>query len=386
MKLAFFYFMWLAAAFHSAETSNDDGITRQAKLAAVMDKLRAGAYEPEKLPGYAGRDIMSPWNLFKFGLEDMKATFDSAQDEMPVGHEKYIHPLGVVASMRFDADPSAASLGYTGLFEGADSCLARLSLASNPRFAGYIPGAAIKCFRDGEGIASGNLITIFSLSGQGNDTNFFAHEFTNIIGSPTGFGKIIANLIFGRASKCASWVSNKGFAALDQQGQVPKGAADSTPKWPVQIFLVPLVDGAVSSAMEAGMDFRDRLKEIKTGTALWRVEAIDNRQNATEKRHVLGTFTTTSDVLASDYGDRTLFFQHVRGEEDGCVGDSTVGASMVSASGVMMVARGGLKAPCPFHLAGLTSLMNPKDESSFLGNADKKKTKESHNDVKLLVE
>src|SRR5690606_29421653 len=58
-------------------------------------------------------------------------------DVAPVGYTKPIHPNGVMAKAKFVPLPDN---GYTGLFEGSDHGLLRLSVTGDPATRGFQPG------------------------------------------------------------------------------------------------------------------------------------------------------------------------------------------------------------------------------------------------------
>jgi len=275
--------------------------TRQEKLENVMSKIRSSKYEVLEL--WHDQDVTNPVNLLAFSFEDMTVSFDRASDELPEGRRKLIHPLGSVAAVEF----KSYSNKYSGLFRGADSCLARLSTAVNPKIDNFVPGMALKCFIDGES-PSGNIITMNSVDGQGKNFMFFDKNFSNIIPAPTATGtKLLGNLVFKRASKCPSWISTFGFAAVDQTGQKADSAA-----WPIKLILKPN-----QSLVTSYPDFRFQLKDFPASTKLWDVYGSDYAGGV--KEELIGSIVTTSEFVASEYGDNVLFFQHTRGEVDDCV-------------------------------------------------------------------
>merc|ERR1712066_707933 len=90
---------------------------------------------------------------------------------------------------------------YTGLFQGAEYGIIRLSSAKAPDSSGVTPGMGVKLFRDGR--PSANFVAMYSLDGQPcSDSNFFAHDWHNHIGTTNNFGlKLIADK-FWQASYC----------------------------------------------------------------------------------------------------------------------------------------------------------------------------------------
>ena len=85
-----------------------------------------------------------------FLAEDMNVTFDAPGDEMPGSkadgyRTKVFHGVGVVGKAKFVADNDR----YSGLFQGADNVVVRLSLASPPVAGNIVPSLALKFLRDG---------------------------------------------------------------------------------------------------------------------------------------------------------------------------------------------------------------------------------------------
>ena len=94
------------------------------------------------------------------------------------GHrEKLIHSVGVVASAEWR---SVGDHGYTGVFTGTQHAIIRMSLAGkpDPEKMNTKPGIGLKFLRDG--VASGNMVAMFSVEGQPS-WNFFKNNFTNHI-------------------------------------------------------------------------------------------------------------------------------------------------------------------------------------------------------------
>ena len=75
----------------------------------------------------------------------MQVTITRTEDTMPEGRTKMIHPFGSCGKVKFVANEF--SKRYSGLFQGADYGIARLSLAV-PESGGYIPGMGLKFFRN----------------------------------------------------------------------------------------------------------------------------------------------------------------------------------------------------------------------------------------------
>jgi len=276
--------------------------SRFAKQQMVRDYLKTTKYT--NLPNYEGRDITTPANLIAFSVMNMDLSFSAVSDVIPAGHTKFIHALGSTALAKY---VSTGDHSFTGLFEGADSCLVRLSLAADPKKVPYTPGMAFKCYRDGNA-PSGNLFSMFSLDGQGTNTNFFANLFSNIVPEPqSGPLQVLGKVVFGRASSCPAGVSTANFARVEQTGNPV-----SKPSWPIKLFLRPTPE-ITSYGKTASEDIRLQAAGIASGTKLWDVE-----HHSRTRVQKIGEIWTTSEFFASSYQDDTLFFQHEKGEVDGC--------------------------------------------------------------------
>ncbi len=239
----------------------------------------------------------------------LNTKMDSLSDEAPPHWKKAIHAHASVAKILF---VPTAETPFTGLFKGADYGLLRLSLTGEPTDRGVAPGLAIKFLIDGK--PSANFSALVSLDGQGNNYNFFANEFSNIVPVSKHLGPKLINLIFRRASRFPRKLDLQNLGAIRQDGQL-----EASPYYPVRIFLVP--NSIVQFAESPPHDFRSDLATIPAGTFLFAVYGVDSgnpedtsvdqledRQNT----QLIGYIATTSEFVASDYGDRRLFFRHQR--------------------------------------------------------------------------
>jgi hypothetical protein len=242
-------------------------------------------------------------------LTVLRTKMDRLEDEAPSRWRKAIHAHGSVAKIKFvPADDHSSS--YTGLFKGADYGLIRASLTGDPGDRNFAPGLAIKLFVDGQ--PSGNFSALVSLSGQGQNYNFFAHEFSNIVPVVNELGPRITNLIFRRVTKHPTRIYLQHLGAATQQGQ-----PEEHPDTPAQVFLVPNPDLQFA---ESPHDFRTDLATLDPGTQLFSVYAVHPsvfRDDAIEtaarqQAQYIGHIETTSTFVTSFYGDSQLFFRHQR--------------------------------------------------------------------------
>jgi hypothetical protein len=171
-----------------------------------------------------------------------------------------------------------------------------------------------------DGKPSENVSALVSLSGQGKNYNFFAHEFSNIVPEDKSVGPKLINLIFRRVSKYPRRLYLQGFGEIDQ-----KGHKESVPYYPERIFLVP--NPKIQFAESPPHDFRHDLATIELGT-LFSVYGVAPNQRGSQVTHattddieqpayrqkaqLIGTLETTSEFVSSFYGDSRLFFRHQR--------------------------------------------------------------------------
>lgn len=244
-------------------------------------------------------------NIIKFLFHPLNIKMDDLADEVRVGYEKPIHPYGAIAQVKFVASPDSP---YTGLFKGVDNALLRVSITANPEGGSFAPGLALKLFRDG--MPSQNVSALYKLSGQDQDYNFFANELSNVIPIEFDARSLLSTAIFARVSSRPTQISVNGFADFDQFGQ-----AVDTPKQPWQLYFSPAEGLAFPSEAH---DFRNDFLNLKKGTLIYKIyasddEGVDYTEINEERRRgaiYIGDIITTSRFVASDYGDRLIFFKH----------------------------------------------------------------------------
>ncbi len=257
----------------------------------------------DQLPSLKKIDVIG---LF---LTSLRSKMDYESDEAPPDWKKAIHAHASIAKIQFVPTDNTP---FTGLFKGADYGLLRLSLTGAPGNRGFAPGLAIKFFVDGK--PSQNFSALVSLTGQGKNYNFFAHEFSNIVPIANSFGPRLINLIFRRVTKYPTKLYLQDLAEIDQYGH-----KESNPHYPSQVFLVP--NPKVQFPESPPHDFRNDLAAISPGSLLFSVYAIDprkvkdelvNRAQYRQQAQLIGSIETTSEFVSSFYGDSQLFFRHQR--------------------------------------------------------------------------
>jgi hypothetical protein len=231
-------------------------------------------------------------------------TFDHDGDELPASHRgfKLFHPFGSVLKISYRSRPGHA---YTGLFADAEvPGLMRLSLARPQASGTFIPGAGVKLFVDGQ--SSANAVFVGQdkgVDGQQPDRNFFAQPFTNILPK----ARLLANRI-------AAWLIglfNRGNALQIPVDHFAARRADGTsvesPRSPYRVVL-KAADG-LANASDSSKDFRETLAGLPLGT-VFEVHAAEGPDAPLVH---IGDIVATSQPVASEYGDKGLFFRHRRG-------------------------------------------------------------------------
>jgi len=289
----------------SVHTADYLGLSAADKAAKILenvmeDTTSADWYSPLQIP--AG--ILS---------ERMCPTFTTAGDEMPWekglvfnGHrEKFIHSVGVVASAEWR---SVGDHGYTGVFTGSQHVIIRMSLASqpDPQQLKTTPGIALKFLRDG--VASGNMVAMFSVDGQ-QSWNFFKNNFTNHIPSFQSAALIPLGAKFATATRNIQQVGLSDMARYDQTG-----AEASTPSFPFSLNFVPT--GDISFPDEYVQPFTADLMTIPTGAILYKVFALDRPVELGGSENQIAELVLSSPLTTSRWGDRHLFFRHQTVEDD----------------------------------------------------------------------
>ncbi len=234
-------------------------------------------------------------------------------DFAPAGWKKYLHAKAAVAKIRI----VPTNHQYTGIFAGAECGLLRLSLTYKPTSDRAVaPGLALKVLRDGT--RSANISALVSLSGQAKDYNFFKFPMSNIVPVGNDFGQKVVHTIFSRVSKYPEELLVQDMAAIDAQGSVV--ASKMAPR---QIFFIPGREVLNFSSKEH--DVRQDFLKISTGTVIYRIHAVSDGKKGynyvtdykmdqipilvKESVHIADV-VTTSEFVASEFGDNEIFFRH----------------------------------------------------------------------------
>ncbi len=222
----------------------------------------------------------------------LNTTLDRESDELPLGRLKFIHTLGSCATFRFE--PKANE--YSGVFKSGAQGILRMGWAATPELMGYIPGVSLKFLIDGK--PSVNVVTGFSLDGQGDDSNFFSNELSNRLPEPQNPLIQILLGVFKLASRSPLYLPLDHLAERESSGKL----ADEV-IYPDEMILASPLKKKFSQLEE--QDLRLKFQNLKNGQVLFNVYGQTDGQ-----RQAIGKIVLTSPVVDSLYCDQKLFFRH----------------------------------------------------------------------------
>lgn len=292
----------------AAMPRNYDLLSACEKQAVLWENIQKTAYTD--LPVFPDFREFGFKELIKLKQQELSIKGSRHSDFAPEGWRKYLHARGSVARVKFVAKDSL----YTGVFKGAECALLRLSLTYKvTKKRPVAPGLAFKVLRDGK--PSANVSALVSLYGQKMDFNFFANRMSNIVPIGNDFGQELVHMVFKEASRYPEELLVNDWAKTDAKGEIVGQA-----KAPRQLIFEP---GDVKFASETH-DVRKDFASIPEGTIVYRVLAVSDSHRdfdygsytmdhldefARGAVHV-GDIITTSEFVASSFGDDGLFFRH----------------------------------------------------------------------------
>jgi len=263
----------------------------------------------------------SVWELANLFIESMLTSFDTIADDMPYQYaglsrrQKLIHSVGAIAPCQFVVNSNSTTvLNYTGIFQtGASYAFCRFSLATQPEVGTartFVPAFSFKIMRDG--VPSTNLFAMYSLMGQ-DSWNFFKHDLTNhvpdISTEDAAFALKELKKAFLTASKWPTFIGLNDIAQYDQNGRVYSNLS-----FPFRLVFHPnpvyhfkFSDDYPNENLQQQLN-----KNLKPGL-LYTVYAEINPGRELVN---IGQINLMAPPTASMFGDRYLFFQHVRMEPD----------------------------------------------------------------------
>lgn len=212
---------------------------------------------------YGWYNALSLAGLFTESMDpSLKFVGDTFQDGLFGPRKKLIHSVGSVAQVKFV--PTANLEGYTGLFQGADHGLIRLSLAKQPdptktsaaqAFDNFAPGFGLKFLRDGH--QSANMVAMYSVDGQAS-WNFFKNDFTNHIPPAIGTAQKLLAKKFQQGTPFITYVGLSDFGQFGQDGKEIKNF-----KFPFQLVFEPVLRNNLPDDFKE--DFQITLSKLSVG-------------------------------------------------------------------------------------------------------------------------
>jgi len=233
------------------------------------------------------------------------------QDVAPEDYVKPIHAFGAMAKAKFV--PSAGH-PFTGIFQGNECGLLRLSTSGDPADSGFEPGLTWKAFVDGQ--PSENIRGLYPLSGQGDNHDIFANELSHYVKIKT-HEALTAKAGFTKAMNKSNELTADDMAAVNQDGSAVAAA-----KAPTQVYFVPTAD--VKGQFDtAAHDFRDDLTSLTEGTAVYDIYATDQaiktsiwfwkqaryERERRESAVKVGSIVMDSAFKTSQFGDSGVYFK-----------------------------------------------------------------------------
>jgi len=238
--------------------------------------------------------------------EDCNLQYDTVSDTMPYNIMKRLYPRGVHTRVEFIPTPHSS---YTGIFRGSKNAIMRIAEQSvtTPELPKTAPAGEIKFLRDG--MASANIHTAFAVDGQPS-FNFFKNRWTNVLRqSENECTRETLQKWQATATDYVGSYSLMELALYDEQGN-----EEYEPHWPYMIELEPYDVYGWTDAYQN--DFHDQLQVIKPNVSMFKVMAYDEPPELGGKESLIGHIVSRSETVTSLWGDKNLFFQLHRYEDD----------------------------------------------------------------------
>ncbi len=235
--------------------------------------------------------------------------FTNMGDEFPGGREKAIHANGIAGKVEWV--PSAEQNTYTGILKTGAIGIVRFSLANTPAKDKFTPALAVKLLIDNQ--PSTNLFALNSLEGQGTDHNFFAHTLTTWLPNPESLvikagAKVFdwARSLFTHAPQSSFVIPLVDISSVSREG-LPVDERDI--QAPVALMFVPNKE-LRNMFKNTTKDFRANLMTIPAQTVLYSI--YTTTQGGHKPKVLLGSLVLKSELVASEYEDKKLYFKHPR--------------------------------------------------------------------------
>jgi len=288
----FVYIFCASCDFRSKEYIK---LSAKEKLDCIWSKLNE---KKEPLGFYS---MMGMSGVF---FERMAPSFELKGDELPHNRKKYIHTVGKVAKAKY---VSTGDHPFTGVFEGCDNVIIKGSSVKEQDhiILNFTPGLGIKFLRDGA--ESANLLTMYSVNGQ-KSRNFFKNDMSNHIPDPKG---LLLNSLALKFSTETNYIQALGLKDLSEIDC--KGKKIEPHKYPFKLIFKPNKELRNKYSDTDKINYMDQLGNVASGTMIYEVWAVENPNNPERK---IGEIITKSEMVASRWGDESLFFRHNLMEDD----------------------------------------------------------------------
>jgi hypothetical protein len=254
-----------------------------------------------------------------FSTSFLAWSFNWVSDEMITKRNRLIHRHGAAAKVILKPNPECP---YSGVFCSGGVGVMRFSLGGvvhDLAKDSFAPGVALKILIDNN--PSVNFHAIYSLDGQGPDNwDFFANSFSNVVDDPkdSTLRRLAAKFRDALSSITNAPRSEKELPLEQSAAIYSDGTSIPTEnrRTPYKITFEPTKEvrefwaktiAKLELPAPEKIDFRMVLARIPVGTALYEVIGFD--ENDKTDRHI-GTIALQSPIVASEFGDKTLFFQH----------------------------------------------------------------------------
>lgn len=285
---------------------NYEALSACEKQELLWSKVQESAYTD--LPSYNKLGLPQ---LIKMARQELAKKGSYISDFAPQSWVKYLHRRGSMA--RVKVVPVVKK--FTGVFEGAECALLRLSLTYKVTGGKPVaPGLALKFLRDGA--PSANVSALVSLNGQGKDYNFFARPLSNIVPEGDGIGQALVHRMFRKVTGYPEELLIEHLASVTVSGEKVERVIS-----PRQIFFVPASMLRFSSEEH---DVREDFSLIPIGTTLYQIRALPEKyrdmsyaaytpemaENFVRESEHIADVITTSEFVASGFGDDGIFFRH----------------------------------------------------------------------------
>jgi len=246
----------------------------------------------------------------KLIAEPMCPVFRTPGDELAnqgdgTTRAKVIHTVGAVGRVEWK---DLGGHNYSGIFNGAQHGLVRLSLALEPdtKELNTAPGMGLKFLRDG--VDSANLVAMYSVDGQ-QSWNFFKNDFSNHIPKISFAKTATLGLKFATATRNIRQV---GISDWGKYGE--NGVETANPSFPYRLRFHPT--GNISFPDTYARPTTEDLVTIPAGSVLYQVFALDAPEKLGGEEKRIADLVLTSEVVTSKWGDQHLFIRHQDMAED----------------------------------------------------------------------